>query len=88
CFTGADLLFLTDVYAASEDPIEGGTSDVLVNAIKEATGKEVIYTPSFDEAFNYLKDIIKSGDLVMSIGAGRADLIIERLAKEEERKHG
>lgn len=87
-FDDCDILVVTDVYAASEDPIEGGTSDVLVNAIKEATGKEVIYTPSFDEAFNYLKDIIKSGDLVMSIGAGRADLIIERLAKEEERKHG
>ena len=87
-FDDCDILVVTDVYAASEDPIEGGTSDVLVNAIKEATGKEVIYTPSFDEAFNYLKDIIKSGDLVMSIGAGRADLINERLAKEEERKHG
>lgn len=87
-FDDCDILVVTDVYAASEDPIEGGTSDVLVNAIKEATGKEIIYTPSFDEAFNYLKDIIKSGDLVMSIGAGRADLIIERLAKEEERKHG
>ncbi|MDO4935333.1 MAG: UDP-N-acetylmuramate--L-alanine ligase [Phascolarctobacterium sp.] len=87
-FDDCDILVVTDVYAASEDPIEDGTSDVLVNAIKEATGKEVIYTPSFDEAFNYLKDIIKSGDLVMSIGAGRADLIIERLAKEEERKHG
>ena len=48
---------VTDVYAASEDPIEGGTSDVLVNAIKEATGKEVVYTPSFDEAFDYLKEI-------------------------------
>lgn len=87
-FDDCDILAVTDVYAASEDPIEGGTSDVLVNAIKEATGKEVVYTPSFDEAFDYLKEIIQPGDLVMSIGAGRADLIIERLAKEEERKHG
>lgn len=87
-FDDCDVLAITDVYAASEDPVEGGTSDVLVNAIREATGKDVTYTPSFDEAFNYLKEIILPGDLVMSIGAGRADLIIDRLAKEEERKHG
>lgn len=87
-FDDCDLLAVTDVYAASEDPIEGGTSDVLVDAIKQATGKDVVLTPSYEDAFNYLKEIIRPGDLVMSIGAGRADLVIERLANEEVRKHG
>lgn len=87
-FDDCDILAVTDVYAASEDPIEGGTSDVLVAAIKQATGKDVVLTPTYDDAYNYLKNIIKSGDLVMSIGAGRADLVIERLAGAEEQKNG
>lgn len=84
-FDEADILAITDVYAASEEILEGGTSDVLVKAIREATGKNVIYTPTYEGAFNYLKGIIKPGDLVMSIGAGRADLVLEKLIKENEK---
>lgn len=81
-FDDCDLLAVTDVYAASEDPIEGGTSDVLVKNIKAATGKDVVHTPTYEDAFNYLNERIQPGDLVMSIGAGRTDLVIEGLAKE------
>lgn len=81
-FDDCDILAVTDVYAASEDVLEGGTSDVLVDAIKKGTGMNVKYTPSYDDAFQYLKDVIRPGDLVMSIGAGRADLVIEHLIKE------
>lgn len=87
-FDDCDIVVVTDVYAASEEPVVGGTSDVLVWAIKNATGKDVFYTPSYDEAFDFMKKIIRPGDLVMSIGAGRADLVIDRLVEEMENKYG
>ncbi len=84
-FDDCDMLVITDVYAASEESVEGGTSDVLVRNIKAETGKNVIHTPTYEDAYNYLKNQIRPGDLVMSIGAGRADLVIERLAAERKK---
>ncbi len=40
-FNNADVLFITDIYAASEDPIEGVTAEALTAAIKRFGHKEV-----------------------------------------------
>lgn len=87
-FSDCDVLAVTDVYAASEEPLAGGTSDVLVQAIRQTTGQNIVYTPSYDDAYAYLRGVVQSGDLVMSIGAGRADLVIDRLIADWEKKNG
>ena len=69
-FNQADMLVLTDIYPASEAPIPGVTSEGLANAIRGAGHKSVYYCRSIQEATEYLLRQARSGDAVLTIGAG------------------
>jgi UDP-N-acetylmuramate--alanine ligase len=69
-FNQADLLVLTDVYAASEAPIAGVTSEALARAIREAGHKSVFHFGSMQEAIESLLREARPGDAIMTIGAG------------------
>lgn len=79
-FKDCDSVWLTDIYAAGENPIEGVHSSLLVEELKRLEGdsKEVSYVPSLDEVKSKLVKEIKKGDLVICMGAGS----ITRLADE------
>ena len=85
CFKDCDELIIADIYAASEDPIPGVSSLHLVEGIKAATGQDVKYIGKLTKAEEYLEGIVKSGDLVMTIGAGDVFKIGEELVRELER---
>lgn len=70
CFAGADLLILTDVYSAGEDPIPGVDGELLVQEVARQTGQETVYIKDKNEIAQYLKSIAKPGDLIMTMGAG------------------
>src|SRR5260221_2107920 len=53
-FNQADVLVLTDIYAASEPPIPGVTSEALANAILAAGHKNTFYFRSMQESIEYL----------------------------------
>jgi UDP-N-acetylmuramate--alanine ligase len=78
-FNNADLLFVTDIYAASEDPIEGITSEALTEKIKQFGHKNANYIGSIDTAVEKVKDQLQSGDLVITLGAGTIYRVGERL---------
>jgi UDP-N-acetylmuramate--alanine ligase len=78
-FNNADLLFVTDIYAASEDPIEGITSEVLTEKIKQFGHKNANYIGSIDTAVEKVKDQLQSGDLVITLGAGTIYRVGEQL---------
>jgi UDP-N-acetylmuramate--alanine ligase len=69
-FNQADVLVLTDIYAASETPIPGITSEALTNAIREAGHKNVHYFRSMQAGIEFLLHEAQPGDAVMTIGAG------------------
>ena len=69
-FNLADVLVLTDIYAASEAPIPGITSEALANAIREAGHKNVLYFRSMQQSIEHLLHIARPGDAIMTIGAG------------------
>ncbi|HUI74958.1 MAG TPA: UDP-N-acetylmuramate--L-alanine ligase [Candidatus Acidoferrum sp.] len=69
-FNLADVLVLTDIYAASEAPIPGVTSEALAAAISEAGHKNVHYFHSMQEAIGHLLQAAKPGDAILTIGAG------------------
>ena len=69
-FNQADILVLIDIYAASEAPIPGVTSETLASAIREAGHKNVHYFRSMQEGIEYLLKQARSGDAVLTIGAG------------------
>ena len=85
CFKGCDKLIVTDIYAASEDPIEGVNSAKLAEGIKKVSGIDVEYVPSLAEIETYLAKTVRSGDLVMTIGAGDVYKVGEALVTDLQR---
>ena len=69
-FNLADVLVLTDIYAASEQPIPGITSEALAAAIGEAGHKNVHYFRSMQDSIEFLLREARPGDAIMTIGAG------------------
>jgi UDP-N-acetylmuramate--alanine ligase len=69
-FNQADILVLTDIYAASEAPISGINSEALAKAISDAGHKNVRYYRSMQEGIEFLLREAKSGDAILTIGAG------------------
>ncbi|GAB6071999.1 UDP-N-acetylmuramate--L-alanine ligase [Venenivibrio stagnispumantis] len=75
-----DVLILTDIYSAGEKPIEGITGEALAEKIKERK-KEVIFVKDIKEAENLIKNIMKNGDLIITLGAGNITTISDNLSK-------
>ena len=69
-FNQADVLALLDIYAASEAPIPGVTSEALADSIREAGHKNVQYYRSTQEAMASLAQEGRPGDAILTIGAG------------------
>jgi UDP-N-acetylmuramate--alanine ligase len=69
-FNNADVLFVTDIYAASEDPIEGVTAEALTDAIKRYGHKNAEYIGPLEGAAEALRDQLREGDLLITLGAG------------------
>lgn len=80
-FAGVDELVLCPVYAASEDPVAGGTSIDLYAAFRsESQIPSPVLADSLDSAFDYLAETIRPGDLVLVVGAGDVNSLAPRLA--------
>ncbi len=69
-FNQADILVLTDIYAASEAPIPGITSEALAAAIREAGHKNVHYIRSIQDSIGFLLKNARPGDAILTVGAG------------------
>ncbi len=78
-FNEADILILTEIYAASEDPIEGITGSNLAEKIRASGHKNVIFAPTRDDVVQKILENAKAGDVVVTLGAGDLYKIDERL---------
>lgn len=81
--SAADVVVVTDVYGAREDPVAGVTGKLIVESVCEfAPGRCVAYLPRLNEAARYLVDIVREDDLVLTLGAGDVTTLSDRLAGE------
>lgn len=71
---GADLVVVTDVYAAREEPIPGVTGEVVADAAR-AGGVEVLYQPDREALQRRVSQILKPGDALLTLGAGDVTLV-------------
>jgi UDP-N-acetylmuramate--alanine ligase len=82
-FGEADVLFITDIYAAGEDPIPGVTARALFEEIKKKGHPEVYSVPEKERLVDAVIALVKAGDIVMTLGAGNiwevAETIVEAL---------
>jgi UDP-N-acetylmuramate--alanine ligase len=69
-FGDADTVLVLDIYAASEQPIEGVTAERLVEEIRRVGHPSARYASSFDEAARVAISGAKEGDLILTLGAG------------------
>ena len=69
-FYDADVLVLTDVYAAGEQPIEGATAERLAGEVLRHGQKDVTYIANREQIPDHLAAIVKPGDIVITLGAG------------------
>jgi len=85
-FYGADFLLITDIYAASEDPIEGVTSRALAEQVERFGHRHVEYVGDLATAVARLNEVVEPGDLVLTLGAGNVHRAGDELLKviEEE----
>ncbi|MEW6715798.1 MAG: UDP-N-acetylmuramate--L-alanine ligase [Nitrospirota bacterium] len=79
-FTDADKVVLMDIYAAGERPINGVNSEVLSKGIRDA-GKDVEHIKERAEVATYLIESLKSGDTLLTLGAGDVWKIGEEVVK-------
>jgi UDP-N-acetylmuramate--alanine ligase len=89
-FDDADRVVLTDVYPASEAPIPGISGETISNEIVMHGHRGVSYQPCLEWVHRAVGNMLDSGDLVMSLGAGNiheqlallaADLVIAEKLK-------
>jgi UDP-N-acetylmuramate--alanine ligase len=70
CFYDADLLVLTDIYAASEQPIPGVSAEKLGDSIRKHGQRDVTYIADRGNICGHLLSVVREGDIVMTLGAG------------------
>jgi UDP-N-acetylmuramate--alanine ligase len=86
-FGDADSLFVLDIYAASEKPIEGITGESLSQRIREKNLKSGTYVSSTADAVNSAVAVAQDGDMILTLGAGSVSqlgpMILEKLKARE-----
>ncbi len=84
-FTPADVVILTDVYAAGEAPIPGISGETILREIQARPGQSVHYCQSQQSLEECIFPLLKPGDLLITMGAGNiyqtGERIVERLTK-------
>ena len=67
----ADLVVVTDVYGAAQDPIPGVTGKLVVDGVQLASpGLRTVYLPHRSDVVTFLGQEVREGDLVVTMGCG------------------
>jgi UDP-N-acetylmuramate--alanine ligase len=79
----ADMVVVTDVYAAEQTPIPGVTGKLVVDGVQlAAPGLRTVYLPHRSDVVSFLADELRPGDLLVTMGCGDVwmlgDAVIER----------
>jgi UDP-N-acetylmuramate--alanine ligase len=77
----ADVLLLTEVYPAGEDPIVAADSKSLARAIRVQGKVEPIYIETVDDLPDAILSIVQDGDVVLAMGAGSVAKIAPQIAQ-------
>jgi UDP-N-acetylmuramate--alanine ligase len=81
CFQGCDELYITPIYAASEAPLPGITSEALVN-LMSARGSKVSYLPNLESMKNVLQEKQNTSSLFLTLGAGAISKKIREMVND------
>ncbi|MDD8020501.1 MAG: UDP-N-acetylmuramate--L-alanine ligase [Acidobacteriota bacterium] len=89
-FYQADLLFITEIYAAGEKPIPGVNGRTLFEEIKKTGRANIWFEPELSQLPARLAEKLQPGDMLLVLGAGNVNRLIPEVIKilDEEKKNG
>ncbi len=73
--TGADVIWVTDVFPAREAAIPGVTGELVAQAARGAGGSDVRYHPELSDLAEVLADSLVEGDVLLTLGAGSIEAV-------------
>ncbi len=86
-FNQADKLVVMDIYAAGEKPIPGVSGKALYEGIKKYGHRDVTYVPDKEKVVGYMLNVLRKGDLVITLGAGDVwkigEQVLEKLNSQQ-----
>jgi UDP-N-acetylmuramate--alanine ligase len=81
-FHQADRVIVLDIYAASEKPIEGVTSEALVDRMRQFGHRNAIYAGTSDAGVTMISQDLEPGDMVLTLGAGSVSQLGDRILEK------
>jgi UDP-N-acetylmuramate--alanine ligase len=69
-FEGADVVVMTEIYAAGEDPIPGVSAESILRRVEKAHQGETLFVARREEIAPRLMGLVRDGDMVITLGAG------------------
>ena len=84
--TGADVLLVTEVYAAGEAPIAGADGRAICRTVRSRGQVEPVFVEKAEDLAAALTDVIRDGDVVVTMGAGHISAISHALPAQLARK--
>ena len=82
CFNDADVVAITDVYAAGEDPVEGVSRDSLVGGLRAHGHRQAFALTGPEGLAPFVADHANTGDIVVCLGAGTISSWANALPRE------
>jgi UDP-N-acetylmuramate--alanine ligase len=86
-FHDADMLLLTDIYAASEKPIKDISSETLLDGIKQHGQRHAYLESSFEDLLAKTMTIFSPGDVILTLGAGNIWQVGEKLLEKMDEEN-
>jgi UDP-N-acetylmuramate--alanine ligase len=80
--SAADVLLVTEVYAAGEPPIAGADGRAICRAVRGRGQLEPVFVARVEELAQALRDVIRGDDVVVAMGAGNISAIAHQLPRE------
>jgi UDP-N-acetylmuramate--alanine ligase len=77
--SSVDVLLVTEVYAAGEAPIAGADGRAICRAVRGRGQVEPLFIDKVEELADSLKDVIRDGDVIVTMGAGNITAVAHAL---------
>jgi UDP-N-acetylmuramate--alanine ligase len=77
--SAADVLCVTEVYAAGEIPIAGADGRAICHAVRSVGALEPIFVERVEELASVLDKLILDGDVIVAMGAGNISAVAHTL---------
>jgi UDP-N-acetylmuramate--alanine ligase len=77
-----DRLILTDIYGANEPLIEGIDGTTILRSVLESGQNNVEYFPDLHDIPTFLSEILRPGDVVITMGAGNITTVADELVRK------